>query len=922
MKRDKEKTKEQLVNELTGMRQRVAVLEATEVEHKQAEETLRESERRYRLLAENAEDVIWTVDMNMQPIYISPSITHLLGYSVEEAMAKPMKAVYTPASFGTAMKVLAEELAIENMEQKELFRSRTLELELNRKDGSIVPVEVKFTFIREPDGRPVEILAIARDITERKQIEEQMKESEERFRTCVETLLDGFGTFSAVRDEMGHIVDFRYEYINEAGCKLNQMTYKEQIGHTLLELLPRHKETGLFDEYVRVVETGQSFARESVFYEDVFGGNQKLNRAFDFQAVKFGDGFAVDWRDITDRKRVEEKLREAEAELKHTIEVVPGIIAKANAHTGYFTHCNLALSSILGFSSEEFLARPFIEFVHPDDRQSTINEVAKQLKGSPVARFENRYICKDGAYKWLEWRATAADETGVVYTAATDITERKQAEEALSIERDKLVNIFDSIRDPVHICNSEYDIEYANPAFLKAFGPIKDLKCHQYFRNLEEPCSFCKMEDVLSGGTFHDEVTMPKNQRSYDQLDTPLINADGSISKLEILRDITERKQAEEKEKQLQQELILSSRLASVGEMAAGIAHEINNPLTGVVGFSDLLMKKDIPEDIRKDVEIIYNGAQRVANITSRMLTYARQSKPEQTTVDINDIIKTTLAMRTYEMESSNIKVTAQLDPDLPTTTADVAQLQQVFLNIILNAEVEMINAHGRGTLSVKTERIDNGIRVSFKDDGPGITKKNMEMIFDPFFTTREVGKGAGLGLSVCHGIISQHRGKIYAQSRFGKGATFIVELPVVTKAEQLELAEPAIQPGKVSKARVLVVDDDTIVQEFLNEVLSEEGHEVEIVENGDDALERLGSEDYDVILLDIKLPGISGIELYKHLQKKAKSLAGRVIFITGDVMSRDTMGFLSKTRAPYITKPFDAEQLKKDIDRILNQQA
>jgi signal transduction histidine kinase/ActR/RegA family two-component response regulator len=388
-------------------------------------------------------------------------------------------------------------------------------------------------------------------------------------------------------------------------------------------------------------------------------------------------------------------------------------------------------------------------------------------------------------------------------------------------------------------------------------------------------------------------------------------------------RDITERKLAEEREKQLQQELILASRLATAGEMAAGIAHEINNPLTGVIGFSSLLMKKDIPEDIRKDVNIIYDGAQRIADITGRMLSYTRQRKPERTSVNVNDIIENTLALRAYEMESSGIQVETRLDPDLPITTADAGQLQQVFLNIILNAEVEMIQAHGKGNLSVKTERIDNTIRVSFKDDGPGIPKKNLDKIFDPFFTTREVGQGAGLGLSVCHGIISQHRGKIYAQSRLGKGATFFVELPIVTKAEQLKLAEVAAkEPERVSRGRILVVDDDPIVQQFLNDVLTEEGHDVEIVENGEDALGRIDSEEYDVILLDIKLPGMSGIELYKYMQKAAKSLARRVVFITGDVMSKDTMSFLSRTKASYITKPFDAEQLKKEIDRIISQQS
>jgi CheY-like chemotaxis protein len=273
-------------------------------------------------------------------------------------------------------------------------------------------------------------------------------------------------------------------------------------------------------------------------------------------------------------------------------------------------------------------------------------------------------------------------------------------------------------------------------------------------------------------------------------------------------------------------------------------------------------------------------------------------------------------------MKSSDIKVTTELDPDLPVTTIDTGQMQQVFLNIVLNAEIEMKKAHQRGNLKVKTERVNNTIRVSFKDDGPGITKKNLERIFEPFFTTREVGEGAGLGLSVSYGIITQHGGKIYAKSRLGKGATFIVELPIVNEAEQLKFAEPATEKKKVAGAKILVVDDEPVVQDLLNEILSTEGCKVEIVENGSDALKRLGSKDYDVILLDVKLPGVSGTEIYEHIQRTAKSLASRVIFVTGDVMSADTMTYVLSAGIPYITKPFDAEQLLKGIGRILSQKS
>jgi CheY-like chemotaxis protein len=304
------------------------------------------------------------------------------------------------------------------------------------------------------------------------------------------------------------------------------------------------------------------------------------------------------------------------------------------------------------------------------------------------------------------------------------------------------------------------------------------------------------------------------------------------------------------------------------------------------------------------------------------MLTFARQHKPERTYTSINEIIESTLKLRTYALETSNIEVNTQLDTDLPATVADAGQLQQVFLNLIVNAEAEMKLAHGRGKLTVKTEKIDDTIRISFRDDGPGIAKKNLDKIFDPFFTTREVGQGTGLGLSMCHGIIAEHEGRIYARSRLGKGATFIVELPILAEEKQLEMAEPAAEVAKMEVARILVIDDEPTVLQYLSELLTGEGHRVETVNNARDALEKIKGKRYNLILLDIKLPGISGIELYEKLQKVAKSLAGRVVFITGDVMGADTKVFLSRTKAPYITKPFDAEELKWDINRILAEAA
>ena len=255
------------------------------------------------------------------------------------------------------------------------------------------------------------------------------------------------------------------------------------------------------------------------------------------------------------------------------------------------------------------------------------------------------------------------------------------------------------------------------------------------------------------------------------------------------IRYAIERKQAEERERRLQLQLNLSSRLASLGLMVEGIAHEINNPLSSVIGFAQMLMYEDLPENIKNDVKMINDNAQRIADIMNNLLTFARQQNLQRTYININDIIRATLQMQAHSLESNNITVILQLDPALPSTMADATLLQQAFLNLIINAETEMKQAYGKGNLLIKTTLISDSIQISFTDDGPGITEANLTHLFDPFFSTRGVGHGTGLGLSVCYGIINEHNGQIYVQSQPGKGAVFTVELPVVAEGKRVEVA-------------------------------------------------------------------------------------------------------------------------------------
>ena len=252
-----------------------------------------------------------------------------------------------------------------------------------------------------------------------------------------------------------------------------------------------------------------------------------------------------------------------------------------------------------------------------------------------------------------------------------------------------------------------------------------------------------------------------------------------------FIMDITESKKAEEDKQRMEQQLLLSGRLAAVGELAAGVAHELNNPIAAIQAYAQLLTSMNSLEDtILNDLHTIYRESQRASRITSNLLSFARDNKPLKKLISINDAVEQSLELHVYRLRVNNIEVSTELDPNLPLTMADFHQLQQVFVNLITNAEQAMTEVHGQGNLMVKTENLGDTIKIFFSDNGPGIAEQYLDHIFDPFFTTKDVGKGTGLGLGICYGIIQEHGGQIYATSEVGKGATFIIEFPIVSESD------------------------------------------------------------------------------------------------------------------------------------------
>jgi len=251
------------------------------------------------------------------------------------------------------------------------------------------------------------------------------------------------------------------------------------------------------------------------------------------------------------------------------------------------------------------------------------------------------------------------------------------------------------------------------------------------------------------------------------------------LSKELLKKEIIERQRAEEELRKSQDQLIQSEKMAAVGQLVSGVAHELNNPLMAISAGAELMLRYVKDQTIQEDVESLHKDTQRAITIVRNLLSFARKKNPERKLVSLNDVVQSVIDLQIYELNLDNIDVISELDPDLPKTMADFQQLQQVFLNLTLNAWQAMKEAHNRGTLVIRTQHSEDKLRVSFTDDGPGIPKKIVGRIVEPFFTTKDVGKGTGLGLSICYGIIQRHGGNLSIQSKAGEGATFIVEIPI-----------------------------------------------------------------------------------------------------------------------------------------------
>jgi len=446
---------------------------------------------------------------------------------------------------------------------------------------------------------------------------------------------------------------------------------------------------------------------------------------------------------------------------------------------GKINDVNNRLKDIGGWDREELIGKHIASLLNIISRKSLPVVMANYLKrmaGMTVSPYQVEMITRTGDRLTIEINATAMRKNGKVIgdlAILRDVTEHSKAEIKMNGQKQLIDRILASSPNAIIVVDKDHQIVLTNPAFYRLFDQTSG---NAEGRKVEDVICLNELTELISktleGKATGQQVELKCKQSSFERiLVANVINMEKDEI-LIILNDITETRERQAK-------LSVNERLVTIGEMASGVAHELNNPLTSVIGLSQLLLDQDVPKEVKEDLETIYSEARRAAAIVKNLLTFARKHASERQLTQINSIMEDVLKLRAYEHRVNNIQVNTQFDPQLPQVMADHFQLQQVFLNLILNAEYAMIQAHSQGTLSITTERITGNIKITCKDDGMGISPENMKRLFNPFFTTKEVGKGTGLGLSICFGIITSHNGRIYADSKLGQGATFVIELPV-----------------------------------------------------------------------------------------------------------------------------------------------
>jgi two-component system NtrC family sensor kinase len=615
-----------------------------------------------------------------------------------------------------------------------------------------------------------------------------------------------------------------------------------------------------------------------------------------------------------EKQRLARSLRESEERYRLITEQVNEAIFFTDLD-GRVLFGNRRGQEITGHRLEDLVGRTLLSLLSPGSTERVLARLEAIRSGQEVPPlFETEIVRKDGRQAPVEAALTSVTKDGGSIgwlVVARDIAERRRVEREILESEARKSAILEASADAIVSMDQEGKIVEFNRAAEDMFGYRRADVIGKSMAGLLIPPALRDrhrqgLERYLATGESHilgkrvELTAMRADGTEFPiELTVTRILAEGPQAFSASIHDLSE-------SKQLRERLIQSEKLATLGELIAGIAHELNNPLAVVGGQAQLLRMQSQDPATMVRAEKISQAATRASRIVRNFLTAARRHRPERVAVAINEVINESLDLLGYQFRVGNVEVETLLSADLPATTGDPHQIQQVILNLANNAIQAIAASRRRGRLRLTTSLSPDrsAILITVADTGPGIPPEHLSKIFDPFFTTKPPEQGTGLGLAIAHAIVKDHEGSITVESTAAEGTTFVLRFPVVAPPVLHTVAVPAraIPAG----LRVLVVDDEDEIRSVISEWLATKGFHVAAAGCGLEAREIIAHKSVDLLVLDIRMPGLSGKDLWQEIRQSHPDLARRTVFCTGDVLDGSTRAFLDEAGCPVVSKPFE----------------
>jgi len=756
-------------------------------------------------------------------------------------------------------------------------------------------------------------------------ISEALRESEERYRTLFEQAPVGVFLFDR---------DLRITECNPRFVQILQSSYEKLVGLHLQKL----RDQSVLPAIEKVLE-GEPSSYEGPYAATTSNAKISIHLRLSPLRDALGDvvgGLGV-VEDVTDRTKAITALRASQHRLSLHVKHSP-LAAIGWNERGVIVEWNQAAQRIFGFSEAEALGRG-VDLLVPPSALSAVNEVSRRLAARIGGeRSTNQNITKEGHLILCDWYNTPlVDPEGAVIGVASlveDITERKAAEDALKRSEARFRALIERAPDGIAVSRAGRYV-YVNPAFITLLGytSAADL-IGRRIEDLIHPDDRARLLERISDR--EKGVQQPASEYRLIRRDGDVVSAevlsmlvdyDGAPALLAFARDVTERKQ-------MQLRLMQADRMVSVGTLAAGVAHEINNPLAYMMANLDVVAGRRLPElqkelryleergaegaaelapkikEIVEMVEIAREGAERVRSIVRDLKTFSRADDDRRSLVDVAQVLEASINIAWNELRhrARLVKEYAAVPP----IEANEARLGQVFLNLLLNAAQSVPEgAASRNEIRVRTRVDASGkVVIEVSDTGAGIHADVLPRIFDPFFTTKPIGVGTGLGLWICQGIVNGLGGSISVTSQEGVGTTFTVVLPSRPPTRDATTRVEGVGHGG-RRARILVIDDEAAVGHALHRALIDE-HDVLVASSGREALEMLHKDDqYDVVLCDLMMPDMTGMDVWEQLRREGNRVADKIVFVTGGAFTPRAREFLDSVANIQIEKPFDLMELR-----------